>query len=90
MDFMEFITPQAGIMIAVLWVIAEVIKRTEKVDNRWIPLILLIISVVATPPVLGGYNASNIVQGVLVLGAEMVGYQLWDKTITGQTSRDKI
>lgn len=80
MDLVQFLTPEAGILVAALWVIATVIKKTEKVENRWIPLILLLVSLAGAPPALGGYNASNIVQAILVLGVEMVGYQVVDKT----------
>lgn len=78
---MNFIIDQALIMIPFLWVIAEVIKRTEKIGNRWIPLILLALSLGFSPWLLGGYTAQNLVQAVLVAGGEMIAYQVVDKTV---------
>lgn len=77
----ELLTPQiAGIALA-LFVIAEVIKRTERIDNRLVPLILFGIAVGLAPAALGGYSAITIVQGIWALGIEMIGYQVGDKTI---------
>ena len=80
LNILKYILPEAVVIIVALWVIATVIKRTEKIDNRWIPLILLALSLIFSPLVLGGYTPDNFVQAVLVTGAEMLFYQLWDKT----------
>ena len=75
----RFLIEEAFIMIPVLWIVIEAVKRTEKVDSKWLPLILLGLSVAFTPLVLGGYTPNSIVQAVLVAGAEMLGYQIVDK-----------
>lgn len=76
----KFLIEEAFVMIIVLFIIAEMIKKTEKVDSRWIPLLLLAISLGFTPLLLGSYTAANIVQAILVAGAEQLGYQVYDKT----------
>ena len=75
----KFLIEDAFIMIPALWVVIEAVKKTEKVDRKWLPLILLGLSVAFTPLVLGGYTPDNIVQAILVAGAEMLGYQIIDK-----------
>ena len=75
----KFLIEDAFIMIPALWIVIEAVKKTEKVDRKWLPLILLGLSVAFTPLVLGGYTPDNIVQAILVAGAEMLGYQIIDK-----------
>lgn len=75
----KFLIEDAFIMIPALWIVIEAVKKTEKVDSKWLPLILLGLSVAFTPLVLGGYTPDSIVQAVLVAGAEMLGYQIIDK-----------
>lgn len=75
----KFLIEDAFIMIPALWIVIEAVKMTEKVDGKWLPLILLGLSVAFTPLVLGGYTPDNIVQAILVAGAEMLGYQIIDK-----------
>lgn len=78
----ELLTPQiAGIALA-LYVIAEVIKRSERLDDRLIPIILLVVTVGFGPAVLGGYSPTAVIQSIWALGVEMIGYQISDKTIS--------
>lgn len=76
----KYLIEEAGVMVPVIWTLAEIIKRTEKVSNNYIPLILLGASIGLTPLILGGYNPQNIAQAFLVVGVEMLGYQVYDKT----------
>ena len=69
MDILNYVVEEGLIMIPVLYIIGEIVKGTEVVSNKWIPLVLLVISVGFTPLVLGAYDANNIVQAVLVAGA---------------------
>ena len=62
-------------MIPVLIIIGSIIKRTEKIKDKWIPLILLPVGI-AGALALGGLNAGSVVQGVLVTGAAVYGNQL--------------
>lgn len=76
MDFVQYIVKEGLIMIAVLYVLGMIITQTETVSNKWIPVILLVISVVLTPLILTGYTPGNIVQGILIAGAAVLGDQL--------------
>lgn len=64
-------------MIPTLFILAEVIKETRVVDKRWIPLILIMFSMVLTPLLLGGYSAENVVQAFLVAGVPVLTHETW-------------
>lgn len=74
-DIIRYITENALILIPVLLVIGKIISNTEKIDNKWIPLILLPIGI-AGAMALGGLSADSVVQGVLVTGAAVYGNQI--------------
>ena len=76
MDIIEFIIDEGLIMIPVLYIIGEIIKFTGVLNNKWIPLTLLVISLLFTPLLLGGFTPDNIVQAVLVTGVTVLGDQL--------------
>ena len=80
MDILEYVVQEGLVMIPVLFVLAEVIKHTELLDNKWIPLTLLVISIAFTPFLLGTFNADNIVQAVLVAGVTVFADQLYKQT----------
>ena len=76
MDIINFIIEEGLIMIPVLYIIAEIIKFTGVLNNKWIPLTLLVFSILFTPLLLGGFTPDNIVQAVLVTGVTVLGDQL--------------
>ena len=74
-EILEYITENALILIPVLLIIGTIIKRTEKINDKWIPLILLPIGI-AGALALGGPSVDSAVQGVLVTGAAVYGNQI--------------
>ena len=80
MDIINFIIEEGLIMIPVLYIIGEIIKFTGVLNNKWIPLTLLIFSLLFTPLLLGGFTPDNIVQAVLVTGVTVLGDQLIKQT----------
>lgn len=76
MDILNYIVQEGLVMIPVLFIIGEIVKGTELLSNKWIPLVLLVVSIGFTPLVLGAYTANNIVQAVLVAGATVFGNEL--------------
>ena len=80
MNVLEYIVQEGLVMIPVLFILAEVIKHTELLDNKWIPLTLLVISIAFTPFLLGAFNADNTVQAVLVAGVTVFGNELYKQT----------
>ena len=80
MDIINFIIEEGLIMIPVLYTIGEIIKFTGVLNNKWIPLSLLVFSLLFTPLLLGGFTPDNIVQAVLVTGATVLGDQIIKQT----------
>lgn len=87
MEFIKQYLVEEGLaMIAVLYILAEFIKKAEVLDNKLIPLVLLPISLVLTPLLMSGYTADAIVQAVLVTGGAVLYYD----SKQGITERDDI
>lgn len=80
MDILNYVVEEGLIMIPVLYIIGEIVTGTEFLSNKWIPLVLLVISVGFTPLLLGTYDAANIVQAVLVAGATVYSHELLKQT----------
>ena len=76
MDIISYIIEEGLIMIPALYIIGEIIKFTGVLNNKWIPLTLLVFSLLFTPLLLGGFTPDNIVQAVLVTGVTVLGDQL--------------
>lgn len=83
MDILNYVVQEGLVMIPVLFIIGEIIKGTELLDNKWIPLTVLVISIGFTPLLLGAYTANNIVQAVLVAGVTVFGNELIKQTSKG-------
>lgn len=75
MDFLQYITQNALILIPALNILGMILKGFEKIPDKFIPLILLVFGVAGTLA-LAGLSADAIVQGVLVTGAAVYGNQI--------------
>lgn len=83
MNVLDYIVQEGLVMIPVLYIIGEIIKGTELLGNKWIPLTVLVISIVFTPLLLGAYTADNVVQAVLVAGVTVFGNELVKQSSKG-------
>ena len=75
MEFMEYITENALILIPVLYVIGMFLKALEFIKDKYIPCILLVIGIVFSIALIG-LNVNAVIQGILVAGATVLGDQL--------------
>ena len=75
MDFMNYISENALILIPVLYVIGMFLKALEFIKDKYIPCILLVIGI-AFSIALIGLNVNAVIQGILVSGATVLGNQL--------------
>ena len=79
-NILNFIVEDGLIMIPALFIIAEIIKSTQIVSNKYIPALMLVISLLITPLILlGGYTADNIVQAILIAGATVFSNEFIQK-----------
>ena len=71
----EYIVENALVLVPVLNIIGMIIKNTEKINDKYIPLILLFFGVVGAVAILG-FSPQSVVQGVLITGAAVYGNQV--------------
>lgn len=72
---LEYIAENAILLIPVLNVVGMIIKNTEKIPDKYIPLILLGFGIVGAVAIMG-LNVQAVIQGVLVTGTAVYGNQL--------------
>ncbi len=70
MDFINYITENALILIPVLYIIGMILKGIERIKDKYIPLILLPIGI-GLARALMGININVIIQGILVVGVSV-------------------
>ena len=80
MDFINYIVGNKLILIPVLYIIGYIIKNTNLIRNKFIPLILLIIGIILAVLMGGDTVVNNIVQGILVTGATVMTDQMIRQT----------
>ena len=75
MEFINYVTENALILIPVLYILGSILKGTSKVEDKYIPVILLPIGIVLSLAIIG-LNINAVIQGVLVVGATVYTNQL--------------
>ena len=76
MDFINYITENALILVPVLLVIGAILKNTERIKDKYIPVILLPAGIILSVWVMKSFTADSVIQGILVTGAAVYGNQL--------------
>ena len=71
----DYILDNALILIPAIYVIGAILKGTELIKDKYIPVILLPIGVLLSMFLLG-FNVQAFIQGVLVVGVSVYGNQL--------------
>ena len=79
MDLAQYIAQNALVLIPVLYVLGMLIKNTKKIDDKYIPIILLIAGIAGAIGIMG-VNTDAVVQGVLVTGTTVYTNQLIKQT----------
>lgn len=79
MDFTQYISQNALILVPVLYIIGIIIKNTEEIKDKYIPIILLGIGILGSVGIMG-ISVNSIIQGVLVTGASVYANQLIKQT----------
>jgi len=75
MEFINYITENALILIQVLYIIGMILKGIERIKDKYIPLLLLPIGI-GLAIALMGFGINAIIQGVLVVGVSVYTNQL--------------
>ena len=81
MEFIqEYLLDDALVVIPVLLILGKIIKETPYIKDWLIPHILLVIGIVFSL-FLVGFNVDGVIQGVLVSGASVFGYEIFKNTM---------
>ena len=64
----NYIVEDGLILIPVLYVIGYIIKQTNILSNRWIPLALLVIGIIFSIFLLNNPIVDRVIQGILIAG----------------------
>lgn len=80
MEFINYVTEKALILIPVLYILGLILKGTSKVEDKYIPVILLPIGVAFSIAV-GGFNIDAIIQGVLITGVTVYSNQIFKQIV---------
>ncbi|CAB1250098.1 Holin [Ruminococcaceae bacterium BL-6] len=75
MEFLEYLVDKALILIPVLNILGAIIKDSDKIPDKYIPVILLAFGILGSVGLMG-FSAASVVQGVLVTGAAVYGNQI--------------
>ena len=75
MEFVKYIIENALILVPALYIVGLIIKGTEKISDKFIPVILLVVGVAGAVALLG-FNINAVIQGILVTGATVYTNQL--------------
>lgn len=76
MDILNYILENRLVLVPVLYIVGEFIKRTEYIKDKFIPIIILIIGILFSVLMGGDTIINNVIQGILVAGATVLGNQL--------------
>jgi len=71
----EYLLNQSLILIPFLNIIGLIIKQIELIDDRYIPLILLLFALIGSLAI-NGLSFQSVIQGVLVTGAAVYANQV--------------
>lgn len=82
MDLFNFIMDEALILVPVLMVLGKIIKQSQVIPSRFIPLSLLVISIILTNIMLG-FSFEAFIQSILIAGAAVFGHQLFKQSRNG-------
>lgn len=75
MSVLSYIYENALILIPALNIIGMILKHTEKINDKYIPIILLFFGILGCIGIMG-ISVNSIIQGILVTGTSVFGNQI--------------
>ena len=75
MGVANYIVQNAVILIPALYILGMILKSTQKIADKYIPITLLIFGIAGAIGILG-VSVDSIIQGILVTGATVYTNQL--------------
>ena len=75
MEFLNYISDNALVLIPVIYIVGMFLKGLEGVSDKYIPFVLMFVSIAFSVAMLG-LNVDSIIQGILISGATVLSNQL--------------
>lgn len=75
MEFFDYISDNALVLIPVIYIVGMFLKGLEGVSDKYIPFVLMFVSIAFSIAMLG-LNVDSIIQGILIAGATVLSNQL--------------
>lgn len=75
----EYLIQEALIVIPALLILGKIIKVTDLIKDKFIPVVLLGLGIVFTVGLIG-FGVDSIIQGILVTGGAVFGHQLYKQS----------
>ena len=75
MEFLNYISDNALVLIPVIYIVGMFLKGLEGLSDKYIPFVLMFVSIAFSVAMLG-LNVDSIIQGILIAGATVLSNQL--------------
>ena len=79
-NLINYVMDNALILIPVIYVLGMMLKGTEKVPDKYIPIILLPIGIILAMLIVG-FTVNGFIQGILVTGVAVYANQLFKQAL---------
>ncbi len=76
MDILNYIVGEGLILIPAIYIIGMIIRKTDKIPNKYIPIILLPLGILGAMGIMG-FTVKAAIQGILITGAAVYGDQVY-------------
>lgn len=71
MNIHDFLNESSYIIAAVIWVLSEIIKKTKTINENYLPLMLLPLSILFVIWI-NGFSPESVAQGILAVGEALL------------------
>lgn len=75
-DILNYIVGEGLILIPAIYIIGMIIRKTDKIPNKYIPIILLPLGILGAMGIMG-FTVKAAIQGILITGAAVYGDQVY-------------
>lgn len=75
-DILNYIVGEGLILIPAIYIIGMIIRKTDKIPNKYIPVILLPLGILGAMGIMG-FTVKAAIQGILITGAAVYGDQVY-------------
>ncbi len=75
-DILNYIVGEGLILIPAIYIIGVIIRKTDKIPNKYIPIILLPLGILGAMGIMG-FTVKAAIQGILITGAAVYGDQVY-------------